>query len=103
MVSVFSLHSLFPLVLIFLFRKCSDSSAASVATLSCDDEVLSLDGLVADDDDVRVAALSQEGNLLLYQFTSTTLVQSPVTTTTTLSFVSQPVKVSSLLSVSTGM
>lgn len=67
------------------------SSPSSLATLTCEEEVLTFDCCV-DEAIAKVAAVSEDGVLFLYQF-SLSQTPSPLSATSTIRFVTSPPKV----------
>lgn len=75
-------------------RQASSDGCTSLATLTCEEEVRAFDSATDDDGAVvKVAVVSEEGNLFLYQLTLSALPSVPVTHTCSIQYVSSPPKV----------
>ena len=78
-----------------LFRKSSDdSSPTSAATLTCEEAVRGFHSCLDDQDSVaKVAVVTEQGGLFLYQFSLSPLSPSPIVATSSIQYVSSPHKV----------
>ena len=75
---------------LFYFRETNNSVA--MATLTCEEEVFSFDFHV-EDSVIKLAVVSHEGSLYLYQFPLSPLPPPPISCSNLVQFVSAPQKV----------
>jgi hypothetical protein len=74
-------------------RRASGTESTAVATLTCEEEVRMFASIAVEEEFVKVAVLSEEGNLFLFQLPVTTPPSSPLTHSYSVQFVSSPSKV----------
>lgn len=75
-------------------RQASGADSTAVATLTCEEEVKVFDSAVEETGEVvKVAVVSDEGNLFLYRLPLSTLPSTPVTHSYSIQYISSPPKV----------